>query len=296
MNTLSFPAFMKGILSSHAVSECIAAVRGGNYPLEIRGAEGSFRAMLLDYLVRDGLDGEACAAVVPTEQDANELALDLRTLGREARVFPWWGTVAYKEMAPVSEVFGERTRILCDLAGRNGGREKTGGPVYLIPERAFLGPVPPPEYMRDLPIPLTTGDTVDTGALAERLASYGYTRVPKVQVHGDFALRGEVLDILMGGDDRAYRVLLDFDRIEGIRRFDPLDQSSGGERPARLVIRPMRELVWTDDRIEALGDSLAALGEFPDGGRAILETLMEKRGRPGEEMFYPLAFREGPAS
>jgi transcription-repair coupling factor (superfamily II helicase) len=273
----------------------MSAFRGGNYPLEIRGTEGSFRAILLGGMVQ-GLAGGPCAAVVPTERDANELALDLGTLGLEARVFPWWGAMPYKEMAPLSGVFGERMGILGDLAERNGGGETAGAKVYVIPLRAFLGPVPPPEYIRELVLPIRVGETVDTGALAERLTGYGYTRVPGVQVRGEFALRGEVLDILMGGDDRAYRVLLDFDKVEAIRRFDPQDQSGGGERPGGFVIRPMRELVWTDDRIEALGDTLGKLNEFSDGGRAILEALMEKRGRAGEEMFYPLAFRDGPAS
>jgi transcription-repair coupling factor (superfamily II helicase) len=55
-------------------------------------------------------------------------------------------------------------------------------------------------------------------------------------------------------------------------------------------------VVWTDGRIEALGDQLGRLEEFPGGGRAVLEELMERGSCAGEEMFYPLAFREGPAS
>jgi transcription-repair coupling factor (superfamily II helicase) len=136
------------------------------------------------------------------------------------------------------------------------------------------------------------GDTIDTAALAGRLISYGYTRVPKVQLHGEFTIRGEVLDILMGGDDEAYRVLLDFEKVETIRRFDPIDQSSpqGREKIPGFSIRPLREVVWTDDRIEALGNTLGELEEFTQGGAAILETLMERKSCAGEEMFYPLAF------
>jgi transcription-repair coupling factor (superfamily II helicase) len=266
--------------------------------------EGSLGAILLAGLVGDPLSGTPCAAVVPTEQDANALALDLRTLGLEAWVLPWWGTMPYRAMAPLSEVFGERSRVLCALAERAAGHDKSGRPpgaaVYLIPERAFLSPLPPPEYIRSLLIPLKTGDTLDTAALAERLVSYGYTRVPRVQLHGEFALRGEVLDICMGADDEAYRVLLDFDRVERIRRFDPVDQSSSGpgarEQLSGFSIRPLRELVWTDGRIDALAENLGEGGEFPDRGRAVLETLMERRNCAGEEMFYPLAFAEGPSA
>ncbi|MDR3248867.1 MAG: transcription-repair coupling factor, partial [Treponema sp.] len=299
MNTLSLPAFLRGILSSKAVSECVSAFKTGKFPLEIRGSEGAFGAILLDIL-----PGGPFAAVVPTELAANELALDLQTLGLHAAVFPWWGTMPYKEMAPMSGVFGERTEILCALAQARGAKMDVARgatpdalppkSVYIIPERAFLTPLPPPEYIKSLLIPITVGETVDTVALAERLVSYGYTRVPRVQLHGEFTLRGEVLDILMGGDDAAYRVLLDFDRVETIRRFDTANQSSIGARGAEtlpgFLIRPLREVIWTDERIEELGNTLDTLEEFPDKGRAVLETLMERRSCPGEEMFYPLAF------
>ncbi|MDR1444424.1 MAG: transcription-repair coupling factor [Treponema sp.] len=296
MNILSFPAFMEGILSFKTVSECVSALHGGKCPVEIRGTEGSFRAILISGFLRGRRSaGGACAAVVPTEQDANELALDLRTLGLEVLTLPWWGTLPYGKMAPVSEVFGERTRVLCALADHDGA--SGAADVYIIPERAFLGPLPPPAYLKSLTIPIVLGETVDTAALAERLVFYGYTRVPRVQLHGEFALRGEVLDILMGADDDAYRVLLDFDRVERIRRFDPVDQSGSPaqEQISGFCIRPMRELVWTDGRIDVLADNLGKLNEFSGGGRAVLEALMERRGCAGEEMFYPLAFAEGAA-
>jgi transcription-repair coupling factor (superfamily II helicase) len=208
-------------------------------------------------------------------------------------------------MSPVSEVFGERTRALCALAGRNpgtGGVPPEGLPVervYIVPERAFLTPLPPPRYLRDLMIPVVEGDRIDTTALAERLVSYGYTRVPRVQLHGEFTLRGEVLDILMGADDAAYRIMLDFDRVERIRRFDPGDQTSSGpqtrEKIPAFSIRPLREVVWTDERIEVLANRLGELEEFSGGGRALLEILMEQKNCAGEEMLYPLAFAEGPS-
>ncbi|MDR1024184.1 MAG: hypothetical protein LBL56_00535, partial [Treponema sp.] len=316
--------------------------------MEIRGTEGSFNAMLIGGFLRgagpqsgrprrsppqEAAEGPpVCAVVVPTEQDANELALDLRTLGLKVLTLPWWGIAPYGKMAPMSEVFGERTRVLCALADLNGeparganaladsgaasspaagsrvpdsglpgsGAADSGAvDVFIIPERAFLGPLPPPPYLKSLMIPIIRGQTIDTAALAEQLVSYGYTRVPRVQLHGEFALRGEVLDILMGADDEAYRILLDFDRVERIRRFDPVDQSSSGpqarEQLPGFYIRPMRELVWTDERIETLAHNLEGLNEFSDGGKAVLETLMEQQGCIGEEMFYPLAFAEGAA-
>ncbi|GHU92559.1 transcription-repair-coupling factor [Spirochaetia bacterium] len=287
MNKLSFPSFLGGIASSRAVSACFTAFGEEKFPLELEGPEGSFGAILISGLC--GLHSGTFVAVVPTESEAAEMEADLKTAGAAAIQFPWWGAMPYREMAPVSVVFGERTRILCALAAGKNNSPEEKPEIIIVPERALLTPLPPPDYIESLLIPLKSGGRIDTTALAKTLTVYGYTRVPRVQVNGEFALRGEVLDILMGGDEYAYRLLFDFDVIESIKRFDPLDQS-GQEKVDELLIRPLREVVWTDDRIEKLGDNLASFAEFENNGKAILEELMEKRSVSGEEMLYPLAF------
>ncbi|MDR1127957.1 MAG: transcription-repair coupling factor, partial [Treponema sp.] len=288
MNTLSFPASLSKIDVSPELARILERFKRGEFPLELEGTEGSFTAFLLARLF-SAAPG-VFLVVTPTEREAEDLAGDLETLGAPAAILPWWGTIAYREMAPLSAVFGERTRVLGDLAlGRPG--------IFLVPERAFLTPLPPAEYMRSLLLEVKTGDAIDTPALARTLVSYGYTRVPRVQIHGEFALRGEVLDILMGGDEAAVRVLFDFDKVKSIRFFDPSDQvtitKSGQEKPDRLLIRPLKEVVWTDERILALGRALEEAGEFTGNGRAYLEDLMARRTTAGEEVLFPLAFESG---
>jgi transcription-repair coupling factor (superfamily II helicase) len=288
MNTLSFPELLRRIDASKPVSSCISAFTEGKFPLEIAGSEGAFRSLLLARLYRErpGL----YFAVVPQESDALDLALDLGGAAIPCLPFPWWGIVPYNELPPLSAIFGARARVLSELVTARPG-------IVIVPERAFLSPLPPPDYIKSLLISLKPGGTIDTAALSKTLVSYGYTRVPRVQMHGEFALRGEVLDIFMGGDDEAYRLLFDFDRVESIKCFDPINQGSIGERGREklpeLLIHPLREVVWTDERIEALGDNLAACREFSDGGRAIVEELISRRCAEGEELLYPLAF--GPA-
>jgi transcription-repair coupling factor (superfamily II helicase) len=282
MNTLSFPLLREKIASSPPVREILKAAGGGKFPLEIDAAEGAFTGILLSLLYRE-LKGRFLA-VVSSDLEAAQLARDLETAGAPAAVFPWWGTMPYRELAPLPAVFGERVGILTGLAaGRRG--------IVIVPQRAFLTPLPPPDYLKSLLLTLKPGGAIDPIALAETLVSYGYTRVPRVQVHGEFALRGEVLDILMGGDDKAYRVLFDFDRTESIKRFDPIDQG-GLEKVDELCIRPVKELVWTDERIEELSRNLEALPEFADNGRAYLEDLMSRRSAEGEELLFHLAFEK----
>jgi len=285
MNTLSFPLFIKKAASSSGVKGILKALEEGKYPLEIDSAEGSYPGILIS-LIRAKQKGNVFA-VVPSDTEAAMLERDLETAGTPAAIFPWWGSIPYRDMAPLSAVFGERMRILAALSAKRGE-------VIILPERAFLTPLPPLEYVKQLLVTLKIGGAIDTAALAETLVSYGYTRVPRVQVRGEFTLRGEVFDILLGDETEAYRVLFDFDRIESIRRFDPLSQN-GLDKVSELFIHPQKEVIWTDDRIKVLSKNLAAFEEFPSGGAAVLEELMIRRTISGEELLFPLAF-EKPAS
>jgi transcription-repair coupling factor (superfamily II helicase) len=294
MNTLSFTSLLRTISGIKSVSTSISAIIEGKFPLEIEGCEGAFGAMLLAkiYSAKPG----RYFAVIPQEIDAMELVADLASLGTPCLQFPGWGVAPYRELAPLSAVFGERIRVLADLVmGRPG--------IVIISQRAFLGGAPPPDYIKSLLVAVKPGAKIDMTELSRKLVSYGYIRVPRVQVRGEFALRGEILDIFMGGEDieagagdevEAYRVLFDFDRVDSVKRFNPSTQGPGValkniNKLPELLIRPMREVVWTDDRIETLSANLAACNEFSDGGKAIIEELITRRTIAGEEMFYPLA-------
>jgi transcription-repair coupling factor (superfamily II helicase) len=300
MNTLSFTGLLQKISGAKSVSASISAVTEGKFPLEIEGCEGAFGAILLAkiYSARPG----RYFAVIPQEIDAMELAADLASLaGPEGprvpcQQFPGWGVAPYRELAPLSAVFGERIKVLSDLVMGKPG-------IVIISQRAFISPLPPPSYIKSLLVSVKPGVKIDMTELSRILVSYGYIRVPRVQVRGEFALRGEVLDIFMGGEGlesgtedeaavEAYRVLFDFDRVESVRRFNPSTQGggTGKEKLGELLIRPMREMVWTDDKIETLSANLAACNEFSDGGKAIIEELITRRTITGEEMFYSLAF------
>jgi transcription-repair coupling factor (superfamily II helicase) len=284
MNTLPFPLIQNKIISSPGIAAFFNAYGRGEFPLELDGCEGALPALLFSALFQ--AHPGAFLVVVSTEREAAELIPDLETLGAPVFPFPWWGTMPYREMAPLSAVFGERARVLSALV--------SGAPMVVVaPERAFLTPLPPPDYFKSLLISLKPGGAIDTAALAKILVDYGYTRVPRVQIHGEFALRGEVLDILMGGDEEAYRILFDFDVVESIKRFSPLDQT-GQNTVGEVIIRPLKEVVWSDERISDLAARLEAAEEFPRGGQSQIEDLMSRRQTSGEELLFPLAF-ERPA-
>jgi len=283
MITLPFNELSRKTGASKAVSSIFLAIKEGKFPLEIEGSEGALNALLIGQIYA-ALGGQIFV-IVPNETSADELMLDLDQSKAPLVKFPWWGTAPYRELTPQAAVFGERVKVLGDLSLQKPG-------ICVISQRALLSPLPPGDYIKSLFIPLRTGEKIDTTFLSKTLVSYGYTRVPRVQVHGEFALRGEVLDIFMGGDDEAYRALFDFDKIETIRHFDPVMQNTAGEKLNEILIRPMKEVIWTDDRIEFLQEKIKTFKEFSDNEDSVFDELITRRRIKGEEMFFHLAFKE----
>jgi len=272
MNSLSFTELLKKTDASKAVCSLSLAVNSSNFPIEIEGSEGSLNALLMAKIFEN--TAGRLFVIVPHEDTADDLMLDLADSGVRCDKFPWWGSAPYRELSPQAAVFGERIKVLSSLALQKRG-------IVIVPQRAFLTPLPGREYIKSLLVTLKTGKEIDTTCLAKTLVAYGYTRVPRVQVHGEFALRGEVLDIFMGGNEEAYRILFDFDKVETIKQFDPVMQGSGSEKLSEIVIRPMKEVVWTQERINILKKNM------PDFDDAIVRQNIK-----GEEMYFPLAFEK----
>ena len=65
------------------------------------------------------------------------------------------------------------------------------------------------------------GDKLDLGKLKSQLGNGGYQNVDTVFQHGEFTVRGALIDIFPMGSDSAYRIELFDDEVESLREFDP---------------------------------------------------------------------------
>ena len=298
----------------------------GVYPCEIEGAQkGLYAFFLAEFLaagkpcIQNASDfsgrTQTLFLVVPEEKEAKDLLTDLQSvfsdkdgnLSADIYSLPWWGTLPYRAAAKGARIFGERasvlakmleadkTRLLPPASSRpSSAQPATAHPpaarprIFVMTQRAFLTPVPPRAYTESLIFSLSVGQSFDPAALADRLSAQGYIRVPRVTVRGEFALRGEVFDIFMPGEDYPHRIVFDFDRIESIKAFDRETQTSI-EKLERLIIYPMKETVWTDDLIEKLEKRLSPLvRESETSCTLFIEDLINTREAEGEEFFYPL--------
>lgn len=248
-----------------------------SFPIHVSGSQGPFTAGLIASLSPFARDFSLI--LTPSEKEAEDMVRDLSLFKDEVYLFPSWGTMLYRGVSPQAAVFGRRVHALAQC---RSGRKA----IVVASLRAAGSLLPPPEYLLSRTMTLKKGLEVDPEALAGELTRWGYLRVPRVSVTGEFALRGEVLDVYAPGREQALRVVLDFDEVEEIRLFDPLNQSSVGKLD-EITLYPVREVLWDDELLGRLAGELERLGIE---GEEILRELADSGETRGEELFYPLCF------
>src|SRR4029453_3140179 len=101
------------------------------------------------------------------------------------------------------------------------------------------GPAPP-ESILGTSFDLGPGVEIEPQALAAILVDGGYERQDPVDEHGEFSVRGGILDVFPAGESAPIRIEFIGDSVESIRRFDPGTQRSI-ETLDQFQIVPVRE-------------------------------------------------------
>ena len=249
-----------------------------SFPIDVEGVQGGFLGYLVSRL-HEQIDGSTLL-VVPTEQEAREVHADLQLFSNQVLSFPWWGTLPYGQGHPLPAVHGLRTSVLSRLQNRERS-------LIVTSLRGLLNPLPDPEEFKDRAVSLSVGSSLDTQELAQTLATLGYLRVPRVSLRGEFALRGEVVDVYPYGGDEATRIIFEFDSITRIRRFEPFTQASVSEMEA-VRIPPTREVVFDEKALRLLSSNLQRAGSDEPAVQELVEQLRLDPDTPGSEYLFPL--------
>ncbi|MCA1853666.1 MAG: transcription-repair coupling factor, partial [Beggiatoa sp.] len=147
--------------------------------------------------------------------------------------------------------------------------------------------LPPRSFLEGQTLLLRKGERVDRDALCERLIRGGYRAVSQVMEHGDYALRGSIMDVFPMGSPTPYRIDWLDDEIDSFRTFDPESQRSTGTVPEIRVL-PAREFPLTPKAIERFRGNWRARFE----GSPLYRDVSQGLCPPGIEYYLPLFFEE----
>jgi transcription-repair coupling factor (superfamily II helicase) len=133
------------------------------------------------------------------------------------------------------------------------------------------------------------GEMMDAERLIEHLRIVGYNQVDVVDMPGDFAHRGGLLDVYPPEEDRPVRVEFFGDEIESIRKFDPETQRSAAVTD-EVVLLPLTETPVEEETLAAINARLS--GERLAGSEEMIEHAVRSTGVtvfPGWELYAPAA-------
>ena len=226
-------------------------------------------------------------AVVADEHRAYRLEDEIRFFAGESlpvEHFPDWETLPYDVFSPHADIVSARLAALHTLP--RGGRR-----LVIVSADTLLQRLPPTSYVEGRALILRVGERLDPVAMRERLEAAGYAAVSEVRAHGEFALRGSVLDLYPMGTETPFRLDLFDDEIEAIRRFDPETQRST-DRIEHVRMLPAREFPLDEEGIKGFRQRYRA--RFSGDPAASLVYREVSRGVPpgGVEYYLPLFFDE----
>ncbi|GAB3685852.1 transcription-repair coupling factor [Salinisphaera aquimarina] len=224
-------------------------------------------------------------AVVADEHRAYRLEEELRFFADAdlaVRHFPDWETLPYDVFSPHADIVSERLALLHALPGMERG-------VLIVAADTLLQPLPPTEFVDARAMVFGVGDRLDFHALRARLEAAGYAAVSEVRVHGEYAIRGAVMDLFPMGADTPYRLDLFDDEIDTIHAFDP-DSQRSTDKIESIRLLPAREFPLDEGAIKAFRQRYRQRFEG-DPGRSVIYRDVSRGIPPGGiESYLPLFF------
>jgi transcription-repair coupling factor (superfamily II helicase) len=172
-----------------------------------------------------------CIVVVPGDEDVDRFCIDTRffmaalegasvsALEGAVKPFPSLQIDPYRSIAPHFGIAAARAAALHAIA--NGTAK-----VVVACAAALLSRLSAPDSLEAAAIELRNGMDLDPVVLGDLLTDAGFTREDPVDEHGEFCVRGGIVDFFPAGADNPIRVEFVGETIESIRRYDPSTQRS----------------------------------------------------------------------
>jgi transcription-repair coupling factor (superfamily II helicase) len=197
------------------------------------------------YLLAALLDSEPdrpALVVAGDDRAARDLAADLKQFlaPRPVRLYPARGVRYESHLAPTPHLVGLRIAALDELTGEDQRDSEHGAAVVVAGAVALAEKVPDPE-LRPHGFTIEKGGLLDLDETAAQLVACGYERVEQVEERGQFALRGDIVDIYPATEERAVRCELFDIEVERLTFFSTFTQRSL-EEVERVEIAPAAEL------------------------------------------------------
>ena len=231
------------------MTEALQRVLRASEPLTLASVPPGFLPWLAADLARaaHGSNKGGRAVVIAADEAAmRALADTVPVFAPEVEVLtlPAWDCLPYDRASPALRVMAERLATLSRL------QEKSDKPQLLVATiNGATQRLLTPFRVRQLTRRIAEGERIDREALIVQLNALGFQRSDTVAEHGEYAVRGSLIDLFPPGEAQALRLDFFGDEIDSLRRFDPADQRST-EKADAFTLMPASEALLDEETIK----------------------------------------------
>jgi transcription-repair coupling factor (superfamily II helicase) len=215
---------LEAILRHPSVEGVVGEVRAGSNLVGLSGLQDVAKPLVAAHIVHELR--RPAFFITGNNRRAEELAETLRFFAQifpgptgGIAVLPAFDSLPWDPQAPHADILERRAATLYRLA--NGEVS-----VVLAPAAAALWRYQDPYVYLTLARTLSKDSEANHGELITHLASIGYARTEMVELPGQFAVRGGIVDVFSPEAPRPVRIELLGDTVESVREFDPRTQRS----------------------------------------------------------------------
>ncbi|MDR2406445.1 MAG: transcription-repair coupling factor [Deltaproteobacteria bacterium] len=192
-------------------------------------------------LMKDSFRKKVLLVVLPTALEAEDFVGDLEYFYPDGDISLLPGLDRSPFLQKYSGITGMGERLYAAsklLEGR--------GSVVVTSVPSILRKLPKPSFLKGRSLKVEEGMELPFESFPARLSEYGYRRVLQVENHGEFSVRGGIVDVYPVRRNRPVRVEFFGDFVESVREFLVGDQKSVGKIPY-LVIGPIAAVPITKE-------------------------------------------------
>lgn len=218
--------------------------------------------------------------VARSNQHLAQLESELEFYGIKPVIFPDWEILPYDRLSPHQDIVSERLAILSNMPAKG---------VLLLSASTLAQRVAPASWVLGEHFDIRAGQKFDLEQQKLRLIQAGYHLVDTVYDHGEFAVRGSIMDIYASGQAAPIRIDLFDDEIDSLKFFDPETQRTT-QALQNFTVLPAKEFPLKEGR-SVFRDRYA--DQFPAANpkkNPVYQDVLEGIASPGIEFYFPLFF------
>ena len=233
------------------------------------------------------IDENKCPIVIITPDTlmASRIGYELQFFQQHNKpviYFPDWETLPYDYFSPHQDIISARLAALAQIPTLTTG-------AVITPISTLMHRLSPFDYLAGQTFLLKQHDSLNIEATRLRLEKAGYRCVTQVREHGEFAVRGSIIDLFPMGSELPFRIDLFDDEIDTIRTFLP-DTQRSLEKVEKIELLPAKEFPLDDKGIELFRKQWRSQFSGNPLNCPIYQDISEGICTPGIEYYLPFFF------